>query len=147
MTEPCEAYTARVDALVDEELAGDQVRQVQDHAAECPACAAYVAEATRLRNGLARLDLMRESASIADAVLAGIHRRILIRNTLLVLGLILLKVLDLCGLFGSGLLPRLVVTGAVLAAFFVLRLNPFRLIHTIEPAPHGPALPLNGGVS
>ena len=147
MTEPRDELLERLDALIDGELPEDEAREVRERAAQNEAYAAYLAEASKLGDALQRLALVRESPRIADAVLAGIHRRMVVRNVLLAAGLIALKVLDVGGVFGSGLLPRIIVAAAVVAAFIIMRINPFRLIQYIEPKPQPAAVPIEGDVS
>lgn len=147
MTESRDEFLERLDALIDGELPEDEARVVRERAAQNEAYAAYLAEASKLGDALQRLDLVRESPRIADAVLARIHRRAVVRNVLLAAGLVALKVLDVGGVFGSGVLPRVIIAAAVVTAFIIMRINPFRLIQYVEPKPQPAAVPIEGDVS
>jgi len=145
VTEPCNQYQTRLDILLDGELPEADARPVREHADQCSACSAYMSESARLTEGLGRVALVEESLRVATVVTARIRRRLFARNAGLMAGLVALKVYDLDGSFGAGLLPRVVVAAAVLAAFLVIRVNPFKLIHSAEPRPA--PVPIEGGAS
>jgi anti-sigma factor RsiW len=145
VTEPCREYRTRLDALLDGELPEDEARALREHAAGCEACSAYLSESARLTEGLSRIALVRETPNLADAVAARIRRRLFARNAGLMAGLVALKVYDLDGSFGAGLLPRMIVVAAVLAGFLIIRVNPFKLIHSGELRPA--VVPVEGAVS
>ena len=132
MIEPCEQYRSHLEAYVDEELPADQIHDLESHITECECCMAYRAELKNLRDGLNRLTFAQDGPNIAEAIVYSVKRRITVRFVLAASFVLVLKVLDVCGVFGSGIIPRLIVAAGVLSMFYVTGINPFRLVRPEE---------------
>lgn len=73
MMKLCEKYASLLDAFVDGELTCQQEAEVRAHLGDCPACAAYVADALALRDAFPGLDEIEVPGGLADAVCAAIR--------------------------------------------------------------------------
>lgn len=92
----CDRYRIAASARLDGEPVGMSVAVLDDHLANCPDCARWVSDATRVTR-LARLDV-RPVPDLADAIVAGIAlpaRRIARRRMWLRVGLVLAAVAQL----------------------------------------------------
>lgn len=132
MIGPCQEYRSRIEAGVDGELPADAVRELSGHVSECDRCAAYEAQLVRLREGLGQLALARDGPDFAGPVVRGLRRGLWARFALLASVVVLVKLLDVVGVFGSGFVARAVVAGSVILAFCLLRIDPFRLVRPEE---------------
>ncbi len=126
---PCEEYQLLLEIWTDGELGDDQARELEQHVAECEGCAAYRAELVRLSDDLGRLTLRQDAPDMAGAIVRRVKRRAWARFVLVAFGILLLKLLDVFGVFGSGAVSSLVVAAGVVLAFGLLRVNPFRLVN------------------
>lgn len=66
----CERYAALLDAFVDGECSPQEAEDVRVHLAECPGCAAYVADALAIRDAFPGLDDVEVPEGLADSVCA-----------------------------------------------------------------------------
>jgi anti-sigma factor RsiW len=128
MTEPCPYNADAIQHRIDDELAPDAAAQFDAHAEQCPRCADALHRAAPLTGALSRLALQRDDFDLAARVRAKIARRTAWRYAALIGGPILLRVLDLLGAFGDGLMPRLIVLAAIVAGVGLLGFRPLTLI-------------------
>lgn len=132
MREPCENYRVSLEAYVDGELPDNQTHGLARHIVECERCAAYRADLVLLRDGLGKLTLARDVPNLADTVVHRVRRGIWMRFAVVASTAVLLKLLDVLGVFGGGAIPRLIVAAGVLSAFCLLRTNPLRIVRPEE---------------
>ena len=121
MMRACNEFATAVEWLVDDELPERDLPAVKDHLARCGACAAYAAELRALNARLGRVRLVTASPDVAPVIGACLRRRLLVKDALLLAGLVALKVLDVWGLFGAGVLPRLALAVLIVGAFALIR--------------------------
>jgi anti-sigma factor RsiW len=132
MMSACNEYELLIEAHADGELAADQTKALQEHLAECPGCSAYHSEMTRLNSMLGDLTLPDDAPDVSAAVVAGIRRRAWRRFALVAVGVLLVKLMDVLGVFGGGAMPRLIVMAIALLLFALLQVNPFRIVRPEE---------------
>jgi anti-sigma factor RsiW len=132
MTEPCEEYRLPLEALVDGELSGDEAGMLKQHIAGCEGCATYRAELIRLSDALGRLDLRQDVPDVTGAVVRGARHQVWARFGAVACGVLVLKLLDVLGVFGTSTVSGLIVAIGVAAAFCFLNINPFRLVRPEE---------------
>lgn len=133
----CREYELLIEALADGELPSDQLRAVESHLAGCGGCSAYRSELTRLKGLFDAVSLPQDAPDVREAVVSGIRRRLLWRFALVAGGILLVKCLDVLGVFGEGAAGRLIVAIGAVLLITLLEVNPFRIICPEEL----PALP------
>lgn len=69
----CERYAALLDAFVDGECSPPEEAEIRAHLAECPGCAAYVADALAIRDAFPGLDDVEAAEGLADSVCAAVR--------------------------------------------------------------------------
>ena len=135
MIEPCEQYRSHLEAYVDEELPDDQIHDLESHIAECECCRPYRAELEWLRNGLSQLAFTQETPNLSEVVVCSLRRRFIARFVLASSFVVVLKVLDVFGVFGSGVAPRLIVAAGAMCVLCLLKINPLRIVRPEEILP------------
>lgn len=69
----CEEYASLLDSLLDGELDEETAARVRAHAASCPACAAYLADAAALRAAFGSVEDVQPPDGFADGVMAAVR--------------------------------------------------------------------------
>ena len=69
----CEEYASFLDSLLDGELDEETAARVRAHAASCPACAAYLADAAALRAVFGSVEDVQPPDGFADGVMAAVR--------------------------------------------------------------------------
>ena len=69
----CEEYASLLDSLLDGELDEETAARVRAHAASCPACAAYLADAAVLRAAFGSVEDVQPPDGFADGVMAAVR--------------------------------------------------------------------------
>lgn len=69
----CEEYASLLDSLLDGELDEETAARVRAHAASCPACAAYLADAAALRAVFGSVEDVQPPDGFADGVMAAVR--------------------------------------------------------------------------
>ena len=133
----CREYELLIEAFAVGELPADQLQALESHLAECHGCSAYHVELTRLDRLFDAVSLPQDAPDVSEAVVSTIRRRLLWRFALVATGILLIKCLDVLGVFGDGAAPRLIVTVGAVLLFALLEVNPFRIVRPEEL----PALP------
>ena len=128
MMGPCEDYCSSLETYVDGELPNGQAQELVKHIAQCERCTAYHADLVRLRDSLRRLALDQDAPDLADGIVYRVRHRLWMRFGLAASCVVILKLLDVFGAFGSGVMPRLAVAVGALPVFWLLGIDPFRLV-------------------
>lgn len=69
----CEEYASLLDSLLDGELDEETAARVRAHAASCPVCAAYLADAAALRAAFGSVEDVQLPDGFADGVMAAVR--------------------------------------------------------------------------
>jgi anti-sigma factor RsiW len=133
----CREYEPLIEAFADGELPADQLEALESHLAGCDGCSSYRSELTRLVGLFDVVSLAQDAPDVREAVASGIRRRLVWRFVLVAAGVLLIKCLDVQGVFGDGGIARSIVAVGAVLLFALLEVNPFRIIRPEEL----PALP------